>query len=107
LEAGPDLNHNILPDTIGVTLHALMQRLDKLESVLEGQSDDHPYVRSIRKLEKLEMKVSGLLEGHDNGRGHSHGHSNILVHGKNAFEKEAVMPHAPDHGRWRGEDFSI
>jgi serine O-acetyltransferase len=107
LEAGPDLNHNVLPDTIGVTLSALIQRLDKLEAVLEGEMPDHPYVHSIRKLEKLEMKVSGLLEGHGNGNGHSH--LNILSHGKSGFEKEpvAVMPHAPEHGRWRGEDFSI
>ena len=107
LEAGPDLNHNVLPDTIGVTLSALIQRLDKLEAVLDGELPDHPYVHSIRKLEKLEMKVSGLLEGHGNGHGHSH--SNILSQGKNGFEREAVavMPHAPEHGRWRGEDFSI
>lgn len=104
-ESGPDLNHDILPDTIGLTLLALMQRLDKMEAVLEGESVDHPYVHSIRKLEKLEVKVTDLLEGHGNGHKHNH----ILNNGKAVpgFEKEHAMPHAPEHGRWRGEDFSI
>jgi serine O-acetyltransferase len=110
VESGPDLNHNVLPDTIGVTLSAMMQRLDQLESVLAGETPDHPYVNSIRKLEKLEMKVSGLIEGHSHGNGHNH-HQHVLANAKqvSGFEKEAlaVMPHAPDHGRWRGEDFSI
>lgn len=105
LESGPDLDHDILPDTIGLTLLALMQRLERMEAVLEGESVDHPNVHSIRKLEKLEVKVSDLVEGHGNGHNHNH----ILNNGKAvpAFEKELVMPHAPEHGRWRGEDFSI
>jgi serine O-acetyltransferase len=34
----PDLNHSSLPDIIGVTLKELMQRVDELESEMEGHA---------------------------------------------------------------------
>jgi hypothetical protein len=55
-------------------------------------------------VEKLEMKVTGLLEGHGNSHNHNHILNSKFAHG---VEKEHAMPHAPEHGRWRGEDFSI
>jgi serine O-acetyltransferase len=55
----PDLNHNMLPDTLGDALADLMQRVELLEDRLDGH------------------------EGH----------------------KPSM--HVPDHGVWRGEDFSI
>lgn len=60
--SGADLNHDQLPDTIGASLVALMQRVDELEH-------------------KVHM--------HENG------------------EEVLAGPHTPDHGVWRGEDFSI
>lgn len=56
----PDLEHGALPDVIGDTLVALMDRVEQLE---------HYHV--------------------------ANGH--VVVHG----------PYVPDHGVWRGEDFSI
>lgn len=63
--APPDLEHNLLPDTIGDTLVAVINRLEALETHINGKAYQQP---------------SGLHE-------------------------PAI--HTPDHGVWRGEDFSI
>ncbi|HJW91932.1 MAG TPA: serine O-acetyltransferase [Anaerolineales bacterium] len=55
----PDLNHTMLPDTLGESIVALMERVEALESRLEVHEVHPPTV------------------------------------------------HMPDHGVWRGEDFSI
>ncbi|HSV84965.1 MAG TPA: serine O-acetyltransferase [Levilinea sp.] len=68
-----DLHHDNLPDTIGVTLAAVMARLEKLEGSVKMHLVEHP-----------ELVIAG------NGNG-----------------KETYIPHAPDHGIWRGEDFMI
>ena len=52
-DAPPDLNHNILPDTIGLTVADLMKRLEQVEAVIGGQAVDHPLAGKIEKLEKL------------------------------------------------------
>jgi serine O-acetyltransferase len=57
--SAPDLDHNRLPDTIGETLAALVQRVNELEERMDGHTAHVPAL------------------------------------------------HAPDHGVWRGEDFSI
>lgn len=113
VDAPPDLNHNVLPDTIGTTVADLMKRLEKLEAVLEGQVEDHPIRDNILKLEKLEMSLRGHLYEHSyvlgteaaNGNGNGHGHNG---NGKNhaVLEREPHV-HAPEAGVWRGEDFSI
>ena len=97
---GPDLNHNVLPDTIGVTLAAPMERLEKVEAVMAGESGDYPFNGKLEKLEVLELKLHGHLETH---------HKVINGHGKSvhAVGTKEHVPHAPDHGLWRGEDFSI
>lgn len=58
-EAAPDLDHIRLPDTIGESLSALIQRLEHLEERFNGHGTHEPAL------------------------------------------------HAPEHGVWRGEDFSI
>jgi serine O-acetyltransferase len=58
-QSAPDLDHNRLPDTIGETLAALVQRVNELEQRLDGHTAHVPAL------------------------------------------------HVPDHGVWRGEDFSI
>ncbi len=78
-EHQPDLNHSQLPDTIGATLVAVLTRLEKLEKELSSHAE-HPIFEP-------EMLVLG-----GNGNGH-----NGTDH----------LPHAPDHGVWRGEDFQI
>ncbi len=100
--SGPDLNHNVLPDTIGLTLTSLMDRIDKLEAVLAGEADNHPFVGRLEKLEVLEMKLHGHLESH-HSNGNGNGHSHEL---EPAGVKEHT-PHTPVKGVWRGEDFSI
>ncbi len=75
----PDLDHGQLPDTIGATLVAVVTRLESLEKVMHM----HP---------ELEME-SG--KNGNNGNGH-HEH-----------EEEPALPHIPEHGVWRGEDFQI
>ncbi len=102
----PDLNHNILPDTIGITLSSLMERLDSVEARLSGGHDDRTYTGSLEKLEILEMKLHGHLESHVHApNGNSNGHSHTLE-AVGAKEPEHG-PHTPKSGVWRGEDFSI
>lgn len=103
---GPDLNHNVLPDTIGVTLTAMLQRLERLETAMEEHQErpePQSYYGNLDKLERLELKLLGHLESH--GSGHSHGNGN----GKSnsSLSNKEQTPHAPEHGLWRGEDFSI
>jgi serine O-acetyltransferase len=39
----PDLNHSMLPDTIGVAITTLMERVLEIESRLEGHESDKPH----------------------------------------------------------------
>ena len=39
----PDLNHSMLPDTIGIAITTLMERVQELESRLEGHESDKPH----------------------------------------------------------------
>lgn len=39
-----DLNHTSLPDILGVTLKELLQRMDELESRVEGHTDEHEHI---------------------------------------------------------------
>ncbi len=111
----PDLNHNVLPDTIGLTVADLMKRLEQVEAVLSGQVDEHPLVENIEKLQKLEVSLQGHLYehsyilGNESSRGHFHGHNgNGNGKSNNGFHAEPEHHmHAPEEGVWRGEDFSI
>jgi serine O-acetyltransferase len=99
-DAPPDLNHGLLPDTIGVTLADLMRRIDQVEAVLAGDKVDHPLSGNLQKLEMLEMKLHGHLDEHKR-----------LA--KTASTDEEMVAsqdhhmHIPSHGVWRGDDFSI
>lgn len=42
----PDLNHTSLPDILGVTLKELLQRMDELESRVDGHADDHGHIHA-------------------------------------------------------------
>jgi serine O-acetyltransferase len=72
-----DLHHDNLPDTIGVSLTAVMSRLEKLEKNVKTHLVEHP-------------ELVGAANGSSNGNG-----------------KDSHGPHAPDDGVWRGEDFMI
>jgi serine O-acetyltransferase len=41
--AGPDLNHDLLPDTLGTTLGAVMARLERVEAQLHVHENGHPH----------------------------------------------------------------
>lgn len=89
----PDLNHNVLPDTIGTTLAALVERVEELEVQL-AQVDRHPAIAgSGERLEKLENRLDTLLVGEKNGEPEG--------------QYEHPLPHRSANGTWRGEDFSI
>ncbi len=84
----PDLNHSQLPDTIGASLVAVMARLERLEHQVADHSE-HP--------------VFELVAVGDSG-----GSTGVAFHGNgNGNGKNGRVPHAPDHGVWRGEDFQI
>jgi serine O-acetyltransferase len=120
VDAPPDLNHNILPDTIGLTILDLMNRLEQVEDVLSGQVNDHPLAGNIEKLQKLEVSLQGHLYEHSyilgseggksNSRASLHAHKPGNGNGKPRIHLHAESEHhvhAPEDGVWRGEDFSI
>ena len=67
-----------MPDAIGQSLASVMARLEALEN----------------QLHQREFESGG-----GNGNGNNHKSSHILEH--------PALVHTPDHGVWRGEDFSI
>jgi serine O-acetyltransferase len=98
--ASPDLNHNILPDTIGTMVQMLVKRLEELETQVDSL-DQHPtLIGSSDRIEKLEAGMQVLLNGHfvppngHNGQAHPHVH-------------EHELPHQTEEGNWKGEDFMI
>ncbi|MEN4011637.1 MAG: serine O-acetyltransferase EpsC [Chloroflexota bacterium] len=78
--AVPDLDHNQLPDAIGKSIASLMARLDALE----------------RRLHTPVLETNGGTSKPKNG---GRDDQRVL---ENPF-----LVHPPDHGVWRGEDFSI
>lgn len=94
----PDLAHNNLPDTIGLSLTALMKRVESLEHRMQGHILETP-----------------LLVGHDSGmqaiavKNHEPRKEKGGNGGSHLFDDSGRPkgPHAPEHGVWRGEDFSI
>ncbi len=111
-DAPPDLNHNILPDTIGMTVTDLMKRLEQVEAVIAGKASDHPLVDKIEKLEKLEVSLQGHLYEHSYVLGNANTSTAITAMAKRRKTsrwkpEHEHSPHVPKEGLWRGEDFSI
>jgi serine O-acetyltransferase len=100
VDAPPDLNHGLLPDTIGVTITDLMKRVEQMEAVLEGNVMDHPLAGNLKKLEKLEVKLRGHLDEHTSVIGAVHSNGKAVI-------SHEHHTHVPTEGVWRGEDFSI
>ena len=73
-----DLDHGQMPDTIGATLVAVLTRLESLEKAMH-----------------LYPELEDIKSGNGNGNGHQAG------------PEEPALPHTPEHGVWRGEDFQI
>ena len=106
-DSPPDLNHNVLPDTIGLTVSDMMKRLEKIEAVLAGDVHNHPLLDNFQKLEKLEVSLKDHLYEHSYVRGMDSDHSPNNGNGAAHAVEEHHM-HAPDsEGIWNGEDFSI
>ncbi len=106
----PDLNHNILPDTIGLTIENMMKRLEQVEAVLSGDVSDHPLADNLQKLEKLEISLRGHLYEHSYALGNTVGKGNGKTNGNGRMEPHAEGEHhvhVPHDGVWHGEDFSI
>jgi len=78
----PDLDHNKMPDTIGLSVASMMERIDALEQKLQATKD----------------VIQPVLE-HINGQNNGTGYGNR--------KKPEHHPHSPDHGIWHGEDFMI
>lgn len=101
IDAPPDLNHGLLPDTIGVTITDLMRRMEEMEAVLSGNAVDHPLSGNLKNLEKLEVKLRSHLDDHKHFTGAA-----VPANGKSVASHEHHM-HVPTLGVWRGDDFSI
>lgn len=76
----PDLDHNQMPDAIGQTLASVMARLEVVERQLHSQLHSH------------QRELAG---GNGNG-----------AHDGDVLAQPALI-HAPEHGVWRGDDFTI
>ena len=66
----PDLHHDLLPDTIGKTIEALMERMQKMESKVNQFSHSHPMLTTLENgngKEKLNIHapVDGVWQGGD------------------------------------------
>lgn len=110
-DSPPDLNHNVLPDTIGLTVADLTKRLEKVEAILASEVQDHPLLDNLQKLEELEVSLKGHLYEHSYNRGGDDG----AWHNGNGVNRESDSLHTAEHhvhtpdreGVWHGEDFSI
>jgi serine O-acetyltransferase len=85
-----DLHHDRLPDTIGASMASVMARLEAVETRLHMHVFD-------------QVPVAAGAHGNGNGNGNGNDRGN---NGDNGGSYQPV-PHAPDHGLWRGEDFMI
>jgi serine O-acetyltransferase len=98
----PDLNHNIMPDTIGTMVQMLVTRVEELETQL-NRIDEHPtLIGSSDRIEKLEAGMQVLLTGHALVVNAPYGHN-----GHNGHNGHDALPHQTAEGAWRGEDFQI
>jgi serine O-acetyltransferase len=83
-----DLDHTQMPDTIGATLVAVLARLE----TLEAEMHKHP---------ELELEHKHNAKGKGNGSGNGSGNGGV------PHLDQPALPHIPEHGVWRGEDFQI
>ena len=96
--ATPDLNHNVMPDTIGTMVQMLVQRVEELEAQLD-RIDEHPtLIGSSDRIEKLEAGLQVLLTGHA---------PLVALHAPNGHNAHEALPHKTAAGSWKGEDFMI
>jgi serine O-acetyltransferase len=79
-----DMHHDLLPDTIGLSLVSVLRRLEALEQHVSGHVEDH------HALELMVEAVSSNGNGNGNGKG-----------------KQAPAIHTPQDGVWQGQDFMI
>jgi serine O-acetyltransferase len=86
-----DLHHDRLPDTIGTSMASVMSRLEAVETKLHMHVFDH-------------VPIAAGSNGDGNGNGHT-GPGD--PGGRDNGGSSQPVPHAPDHGLWRGEDFMI
>jgi serine O-acetyltransferase len=99
----PDLNHGIMPDTIGITLKVLIERVEQLEAALEDVNRMPTLIGNSDRLERLETDL------------HYHvvEHPHLIVEGKkdahahDGTEHAHSLPHTNQNGTWKGEDFMI
>ena len=84
--SGPDLNHGVLPDTMGLTMASMMARIEALENSLH-----QPAFKTNGGNHKPVGGNSQGMQGQDDAK---------------VLEAPRFV-HAPDDGLWRGEDFSI
>ncbi len=115
--AGPDLNHNIMPDAIAATLSALVDRVEQLEGVIEEAGRVGTPMGGDNRIERLEtdlrfhmlqhphLQAGAKTGGGKNGQEPSQPHE----HKEQAegHEHHPNLPHQISEGVWSGEDFSI
>ena len=96
--ANVDLNHNVMPDTIGTTVQMLVERMEELEETISHLEQQRTLVGSSDRIERLEADLNVLLTGHTplvTMEAHGHPHH------------EHALPHHTADGNWKGEDFAI
>ncbi|BAJ62427.1 serine O-acetyltransferase [Anaerolinea thermophila] len=95
----PDLNHNVLPDTIGTTVAALIERVESLEQRLEEarQQVQPALIGSSDRLERLEAVL----------RSHVLEHPHLVPGNGKEHHRHGPLPHPDASGVWHAEDFTI
>jgi serine O-acetyltransferase len=115
ITSAPDLNHNELPDAIGAALQSVMERLDAIEDNLDSHVVEHPALVLEAAGYESSLVKQHVHQGHNhNGNGgDGKGGSNGSGNGQSGTGHQPIDTevhhtiHTPDHGVWRGEDFSI
>jgi len=103
--ASPDLNHNVMPDAIGNTVAALVERVEQLENMLNDLVHTPLPSGSSDRLARLEsdLRVHILQHPHLPGNG---GQKKPPPEG-HTESTHTHLPHQIREGVWSGEDFSI
>ncbi len=105
--ASPDLNHNFLPDAIGTTVAALVERVEQLESLLNELEKVATPAGSSERVAQLEAELRVHVLDHP----HLGSDGKAVPRGAEKVRRESEhvhhLPHQISEGVWSADDFTI
>ncbi len=63
--ASPDLHHDELPDTIGLSIISMMKRLDEIESHIHIHARELERINGKEKVKHIHPPKEGIWQGED------------------------------------------